>query len=282
MVLSDRPEDKGRVGHAAFVPSNAVWYSARPEVRPHRLARPRTLDFHSSNTGSNPVGVTTFTRPRRKTGESTALRTRPPVAPTRSCRASEMTAAEVRVTNRRPSHVPKAERGGIPRGGSTRGRHSPCASRPRWLSPSASLQASSTRWVATSRAPLSRSDSASSSAPSGPWASHGTRPPSASPAVARAVARIARIDPPSTLTAPKTLSGRRSEGPKRANEGAHDHPEPGTRKRTLAAGDFLVARLAEVAARPGHDWILREPCALRGPGFKWRSSRSERLLESAL
>jgi hypothetical protein len=24
---------------------------------PHRLARPRTLDFHSSNRGSNPLGV---------------------------------------------------------------------------------------------------------------------------------------------------------------------------------------------------------------------------------
>ena len=27
-------------------------------LRPHRLVRPRTLDFHSSNGGSNPPGVT--------------------------------------------------------------------------------------------------------------------------------------------------------------------------------------------------------------------------------
>ena len=28
----------------------------RPTLGPHRLVRPRTPDFHSGNTGSNPVG----------------------------------------------------------------------------------------------------------------------------------------------------------------------------------------------------------------------------------
>ena len=28
----------------------------RPTIGPHRLVRPRTSDFHSGNTGSNPVG----------------------------------------------------------------------------------------------------------------------------------------------------------------------------------------------------------------------------------
>ena len=36
--------------------------------RPHRLAWPRTLPFQGSNTGSNPVGDTTFT------GEQLAVR----------------------------------------------------------------------------------------------------------------------------------------------------------------------------------------------------------------
>ena len=37
-----------------------IQFVSRISFRPHRLAWPRTLPFQGSNTGSNPVGDTTF------------------------------------------------------------------------------------------------------------------------------------------------------------------------------------------------------------------------------